>query len=55
MVYLLNNGKKPLVREDFMFVKADYKQIKINFDDVYYFEGLKDYIKIWLKSQPRLF
>jgi two-component system, LytTR family, response regulator LytT len=50
---LLRNGKKPMVKDEFLFVKADYKQIKINFDDVYYFEGLKDYIKIWLKTQPR--
>jgi two-component system, LytTR family, response regulator LytT len=50
---LMRNGKKPVVKDEFLFVKADYKQIKINFDDIYYFEGLKDYVKIWLKSQPR--
>ena len=37
----------------FLFVKSEYKQLKINLDDVLYFEGLKDYIKIWLKSQPK--
>ena len=40
-------------KNQFMFVKSEYKQIKINLDDVYYFEGLKDYIKIWLLSQPK--
>jgi DNA-binding LytR/AlgR family response regulator len=39
--------------DDFIFVKSEYKQIKINLNEVYYFEGLKDYIKIWLTSQPK--
>jgi DNA-binding LytR/AlgR family response regulator len=38
---------------DFIFVKSEYKQLKINFDEVLYFEGLKDYIKIWLVNQPK--
>ncbi|NNE75747.1 MAG: response regulator transcription factor [Pricia sp.] len=37
----------------FLFVKSDYKQLKINLDEVLYFEALKDYIKIWLKNQSR--
>ncbi|PBQ34010.1 DNA-binding response regulator [Sphingobacteriaceae bacterium] len=40
-------------RDNFMFVKSEYKQIKINLNEVLYFEGLKDYIKIWLTSQPK--
>jgi len=36
--------------DNFIFVKSEYKQLKINLDDVYYFEGLKDYIKIWIKG-----
>lgn len=38
---------------NFIFVKSEYKQIKINLNEVYYFEGLKDYIKIWLTSQTK--
>jgi len=37
----------------FLFVKSEYKQLKIKLDEVLYFEGLKDYIKIWLKNQPK--
>lgn len=37
----------------FLFVKSEYKQLKIKLDDVLYFEGLKDYIKIWLKNEPK--
>jgi DNA-binding LytR/AlgR family response regulator len=37
--------------EDSIIIKSDYKQVKISLDDVYYFEGQKDYVKIWLKRK----
>ena len=40
-------------RDNFIFVKSEYRQLKINLNEVYYFEGLKDYIKIWISSQPK--
>jgi two-component system, LytTR family, response regulator len=38
----------------YFFINADYSLIKINFADVLWVEGLKDYIKIHLKSTGKV-
>lgn len=52
---LVKGKKQPIVSEEkeFLFVKSEYKQLRIKLADVLYFEGLKDYIKIWLKDSPK--
>ncbi len=52
----LVKGNKPNIvseEKEFLFVKSEYKQLRIKLEDVLYFEGLKDYIKIWLKDNPK--
>lgn len=44
---------EPVENNEFLFVKSEYKQVRIKLSEVLYFEGLKDYIKIWLKDQPK--
>ncbi|GLB50470.1 LytR/AlgR family response regulator transcription factor [Neptunitalea lumnitzerae] len=39
--------------KEFLFVKSEYKQLRIKLEEVLYFEGLKDYIKIWLKGTSK--
>lgn len=54
--FSLVKGKKEAVvskEKEFLFVKSEYKQLRIKLSDVLYFEGLKDYIKIWLKDNPK--
>lgn len=41
-------------KNDFIFVKSEYENIKVNIQDIKYIEGLKDYIKIHLKSEKTL-
>jgi DNA-binding LytR/AlgR family response regulator len=42
-----------MIDEDAIFVKSEHKHLKINLKNVLYFEGLKDYVKIWLNNQPK--
>ena len=37
----------------YMFVKSDYKLLRINFDDIVYIEGLKDYVKIYTEGNTK--
>lgn len=38
---------------DFLFIKSDYKIRRINFNEILFIEGLKDYVKVYLHGQPR--
>ena len=37
----------PEIEQNFMFVRAEYENVKINFSDILFIEGLKDYVKIY--------
>ena len=39
--------------DDFFFVFAEYRQVKIVVKDILYLEGMGDYVKIFLQSQPK--
>ena len=41
------NVPTPEVEQDFMFVRAEYENVKMNFSDILFIEGLKDYVKIY--------
>ncbi len=38
---------------EFLFLKSEYKIRRINFNDILYVEGLKDYVKVYLKNEPK--
>jgi two-component system response regulator LytT len=39
--------------DEFLFLKSDYKIKRINFNDILYIEGLKDYIKVYIQNVQR--
>jgi len=41
------------VRNEFLFIKSDYKIRRINFSEIHYIEGLKDYVKIFLNGEKK--
>ncbi len=43
--------------ENYLFVKADYQIQRIDFEDILYIEGLKDYVKLYVvgSSKPLVF
>ncbi|MBK5286246.1 MAG: response regulator transcription factor [Bacteroidia bacterium] len=36
---------------DFLFLKVDSKLVRVNFSDILYIEGMKDYLKVFLKDK----
>jgi DNA-binding LytR/AlgR family response regulator len=44
-------GATAAAEQPYFFVPADYKMVKVEWADVLYVEGLKDYLKIHLRSQ----
>ena len=55
---LLNSAAEPSeaaikAEEEYLFIKADYKLRRIEYSDILYFEGLKDYVKLHLESENK--
>lgn len=38
---------------EFLFLKSEYKIKRINFHDILYIEGLKDYVKVYIKNESK--
>ncbi|CAG4989314.1 Transcriptional regulatory protein YpdB [Dyadobacter sp. CECT 9275] len=43
----------PDQKDEYLFLKVEYQMVRIAYDDILYIEGLKDYVKIHLKSDPK--
>jgi two-component system LytT family response regulator len=52
-LHQLKNKKTTEERPAYFFINVDYSQLKIVYSDIMWIEGLKDYIKIFLKSSTR--
>jgi DNA-binding LytR/AlgR family response regulator len=45
--------KQPKEEADSIFVKTEYKLVRIELSKILYIEGLKDYVKIYTEDEPR--
>jgi DNA-binding LytR/AlgR family response regulator len=48
-----NSLQKVEANDEFLFLKSDYKIKRINFNDILYIEGLKDYVKVYVQNIPK--
>jgi len=49
-----NQQPKGMPKEAFIFVKSEYKAVKINLSDILYIEGMDSYVKIYAGGKPIL-
>ncbi|WP_138480425.1 LytR/AlgR family response regulator transcription factor [Dyadobacter bucti] len=40
-------------KDEYLFLKVEYQLVRIAYNDILYTEGLKDYVKVHLKSEPK--
>lgn len=52
--YIKQNRVDNYHKDRFMFVKSDYKLIRIDFDEILFIEGLKDYVRFYLKNGEKI-
>jgi DNA-binding LytR/AlgR family response regulator len=52
-LYQLKNRKDTEESQPYFFINADYSLVKVVFADIMWVEGLKDYLKIHLKSSSK--
>jgi len=46
-LFNLRHGENNYSGKDYIFVKSEYQTVKIEYKDILYIEGLKDYVKIY--------
>jgi DNA-binding LytR/AlgR family response regulator len=46
-----NTSRKVVKSKRFVFIKSEYKIIKVRFEDIAFCEGMKDYTQVYLKGK----
>ncbi len=49
--YMLQSSAISTIKRDYVFVKSDYKLIRVNLPDILFLSGLRDYTQIFLKGK----
>ena len=40
-------------QEDILFLKTDYRIVKVSIPDIRYIEGMSEYLKVWIKGEAK--
>jgi DNA-binding LytR/AlgR family response regulator len=38
---------------DILFLKTDYRTVKVKISDIRYIEGMSEYLKVWVETEPK--
>ena len=50
----LTSHPSPLTPDnDVVFLKTDYRILKVNISDIRYVEGMSEYLKVWIEGEPK--
>ncbi len=52
--FTISQKQEIYARDRFMFIKSDYKLVRVGLDDILYIEGLKDYVRFYLSDGTRI-
>ena len=52
--FYVNQHQQTTFYDRFMFVKSDYKLVRISLDDILYIEGLKDYVRFYMEDGTKI-
>jgi DNA-binding LytR/AlgR family response regulator len=52
--FCVTQKQQTYAADRFMYVKSDYKLVRVALDDILYIEGLKDYIRIYLQDGTKI-
>ncbi len=45
--------KNPKLQTDSLFLKTDYRIVKVSIPDIRYIESMSEYLKIWIENEPK--
>ena len=52
--FTMSQKQQTYAKDRFMYVKSDYKLVRVALDEILYIEGLKDYVRFYLASGEKL-
>ena len=52
--FAITQRQQATATDRFLFVKSDYKLVRVSLDDILYIEGLKDYVRFYLEDGTKI-